>query len=269
MQTGYEKFKTDILGLIHIDLNLYKERQMKRRIDALIAKHHHNSYDSYVSAMKRDKNLLDEFTTYLTINVSEFYRNPEQWKVLEESFLPELIEQSGGRLTIWSAACSSGDEPYSLVMLLSKYLPLSQIKIIATDLDLHILEKAKRGIYYDKYIAGLPNEFKTKYFHRQDNQTVILRDEIRQCVEFRRHDLLKDPYITNCDLIVCRNVMIYFTEEAKNQVYQKFHASLKSRGILFVGSTEQIVMANEFGFEPAKTFFYRKKENKLLGESAI
>jgi len=126
----YEQFKSQILSLTKIDLNAYKERQMKRRIDALIAKNKYPGYREYVDAIKTNNRLFEEFVNYLTINVSEFWRNPEQWKVLEQEIFPELIKSFGKNLKIWSAACSTGDEPYSLVMLLSKFVPLDKISIL-------------------------------------------------------------------------------------------------------------------------------------------
>ena len=117
MADNYETFKTQIYQLTKIDLNSYKERQMKRRIDALIAKHKIISYNAYVDTIKKNAVMLEEFINYLTINVSEFYRNPEQWNLLEKDVLPYLFNKSGNSLKIWSAACSTGDEPYSLEML--------------------------------------------------------------------------------------------------------------------------------------------------------
>lgn len=101
----YEKFKEKVYQLTKIDLSSYKERQMKRRIDSLITKNKIKSYDEYIEAIKSDKKMLDDFVTYLTINVSEFYRNPEQWKLLENEILPYLFERFGNNLKIWSAAC--------------------------------------------------------------------------------------------------------------------------------------------------------------------
>ncbi len=137
MAYDYEYFKKEILVLTGIDLNSYKEKQMKRRIDTLIAKHKIVGYDKYVAGLKANKDLFEEFVNYITINVSEFYRNPEQWKLLDEQIIPELIQKFGKNLKVWSAACSTGDEPYSLVMALSRHLPLNQSKIYATDLDKH------------------------------------------------------------------------------------------------------------------------------------
>ena len=253
----YEVFKKQIYTLTQIDLNAYKEKQMRRRIDSLIVKHGIKSYTDYVAALKADRNKFEEFVNYLTINVSEFYRNPEQWRVLENEILPTLMAKSP-RLKIWSAACSTGDEPYSLVMMLSRHMPLSNIKIIATDIDKQVLAKAKEGLYNVKSLKTLPDDLKKKFTSQVNEYTYKVADEVKRCVEFKQHNLLHDPYPTDCDLIVCRNVLIYFTEEAKAEVYKKFNASLKQDGVLFVGSTEQIIQANALGYTTAKSFFYRK-----------
>ena len=131
MLDNYEKFKKDVLQLTKIDLNSYKEKQMKRRIDTLIGKTKAKTYDEYVSLLKTDKKIFEQFVNFLTINVSEFYRNADQWRLLDTKVIPELIKKFGKNLKIWSAACSTGDEPYSLVMALSKHIPLNQIKILA------------------------------------------------------------------------------------------------------------------------------------------
>lgn len=254
----YEKFKEQVLKLTGIDLSSYKEKQMKRRIDTLIAKHKISEYSDYVDELKKKGDMFEEFVNYLTINVSEFWRNPDQWKVLENEVLPVLMEHSGNNLKIWSAACSTGDEPYSLVMLLSKYMPLSNIKILATDIDKQVIEKAKAGLYNQKSLAGLPTELRDKYFTKVGLSNYQISPEIKQCVEFKEHNLLKDPYPKNMDLIVCRNVLIYFTEEAKEEIYKKFNASLRKDGYLFIGSTEQIMNYKDLNYRSMKSFFYIK-----------
>lgn len=258
MLGSYEAFKDSIFELTKIDLNSYKERQMKRRIDALILKHGITSYSSYVDILRTEKKYYNEFINYITINVSEFYRNPDQWVVLEQEVLPYLFKRFGKQLKIWSAACSTGDEPYSLVMLLSKFMPLDKIKVLATDIDRLVIEKAKIGLYHYKSLRGLPSEFTNTYFKQINDKAYKISDEIKSCVEFKHHDLLQDPYPVGCDLIVCRNVLIYFTEEAKTRIYNNFHNSLKNGGILFVGSTEQMLHANKLGFRSFKSFFYMK-----------
>lgn len=259
MFTGYEEFKKDIFGLTKIDLNAYKEKQMKRRIDTLITKNNINNYKEYVTLIKKDNEKFEQFVNFLTINVSEFYRNPEQWQILDKEVFPTLVQKFGKNLKIWSAACSTGDEPYSLVMALSKHVPLNQIKIIATDIDKQVLDKARLGLYNEKSIASVPEEFKKKYF-KKIGASYQIADEIKRQVEFKEHNLLKDSYPSGCHLIVCRNVLIYFTEEAKEEIYKKFNDALTKEGVLFIGSTEQIMNYKELNYQRKQSFFFEKAQ---------
>ena len=253
----YEGFKKNVLSLTGIDLSSYKEKQMKRRIDSLITRHKCKGYEEFLNLIKHDNNVFEEFVAYLTINVSEFYRNPDQWKFMDEVVFPELIKKFGQNLKIWSAACSTGDEPYSLVMALSKHVPLNKISIYATDIDKQILAKAKVGLYNEKSIEGVPAEFKTKYFEKIGGSYKI-KEEIKNRVDFHQHNLLADKYETGFHMIVCRNVLIYFTDEAKDDIFKKYYNSLRPGGVLFIGSTEQIMNYAEVGYKRKNSFFYEK-----------
>lgn len=257
MAFDYSYLKKEVLALTGIDLDSYKEKQMKRRIDTLISKRKIEGYDKYVQGLKTDKEMFDEFVNYITINVSEFYRNPDQWELMDKTVIPELIQKFGKNLKVWSAACSTGDEPYSLVMALSRHLPLSNIRIYATDLDKQVIAKAKVGLYNEKSIVSVPADLKKKYF-TQVGGSYKISDEIKSRVEFKEHNLLKDAYPSDCHMIVCRNVLIYFTEEAKDGVFRKYYKSLASGGILFIGSTEQITNYREIGYTRKNSFFYVK-----------
>ena len=257
MAYDYERFKADVYKLTDINLSLYKERQMKRRIESLIQRKGHKDFQSFYNAMKSDDELLRTFISYLTINVSEFYRNPAQWELFEKDIIPYLEKNFGKRLNIWSAACSTGDEPYTIAMILARHYPLNQIKIYATDLDKTVIAKAKVGLYDAKSIAGVPEEFKKKYF-TQVGPSYKISEEIKARVEFHEHNLLKDKYPTDYNFIVCRNVLIYFTDEAKDEVFKKYFQSLKPGGYLFIGSTEQILNYKEIGYERKNSFFYER-----------
>lgn len=259
MLDSYEIFKKDYLRLSGIDLNSYKESQMKRRIDNFVLKYEVSCYSNFLELLKKDRDVYDKFVTYLTINVSEFYRNPAQWNTLASDVIPRLIKRFGKRLTIWSAACSTGDEPYSLAMVMSDFLPFHQIQIIATDLDNQVLDKARKGYYSEKSLKGLPQKYKDKFIQVDDMGICKVSNELKSCITFKQHDLLKDSYPQGVHMIVCRNVMIYFTEEAKDEIYKKFAASLCKDGILFVGSTEQIIGASQYGFNGIHSFFYEKQ----------
>lgn len=258
MAYEYEEFKKDVLKLTKVDLNAYKEQQMKRRILSLISKHKLPGFKEYVDALKADKDMFEEFMNYFTINVSEFYRNPDQWKMMDEQVIPELIQRFGKNLKIWSAACSTGDEPYSLVMALSRHIPLNQIRIYATDIDKQVLAKAKAGLYAEKSIASVPDDFKKKYFTDMGNKTYQISDEIKSRVTFKEHNLILNDYQKDFNYIVCRNVLIYFTEEAKDDVFKKFYQSLTPGGVLFIGSTEQITDYKDIGYIRKSSFYYEK-----------
>lgn len=253
----YEDFKKNINNLININLDYYKEKQMKRRITSLLTRNNFTDFDDYFTGLKKDRNLLEQFINYLTINVSEFYRNPSQWDVLHKEIIPLIIGNSRQKIKVWSSACSTGEEPYSLVMLLSNFFPLRDIHVLATDIDEEAMNKAKIGLYSEKSLASLPMGYKEKYFAKIENSFKI-SDDIKKCVEFKKMDLLKDNFPLNIDLITCRNVMIYFTDEAKELLYNKFYDSLSNNGVLFVGSTEQIIMPERYKLKSVRTFFYSK-----------
>lgn len=259
MLDNYEWFKKEVYKLTGIDLNFYKEKQMRRRIDTLAKKNKTDSYEAYVQLLKSDKILFEQFVNFLTINVSEFYRNPDQWKLMDETVIPKLLREHKRPLRIWSAACSTGDEPYSIAMAFSKHIQLSNIQILATDIDKQVLEQAQAGLYNEKSIAGVPADLKRKYFTQVGNSYKI-SDELKKCVTFKQHNLLKDPYPRDYDMILCRNVVIYFTDEAKDEIYKKFYQTLGNHGVLFIGSTEQIINYKEVGFSRLSSFYFEKNE---------
>lgn len=254
----YQGFIRSFKGKTGIDLGLYKEAQMKRRLTSLRDKRGQKNFTSYFQSIVKSQELFDEILERMTINVSEFYRNPKRWEVLENKILPRLL-QSSKRLKIWSAACSTGEEPYTLAMIISKLRPNSTISILATDLDRIILERAKAGIYTDRSIKDVPKDILAKHFVN-DGMGYRVSNDIKKLIIFKQGNLLADRFEPNSyDLIVCRNVMIYFTEEAKHELYHKFSKALRVGGVLFVGSTEQIFNPSEYGLESEDTFFYRRK----------
>ncbi|WP_318617339.1 protein-glutamate O-methyltransferase CheR [Sporosarcina sp. YIM B06819] len=252
----YAAFIGNIKKKTGIDLSLYKEAQMKRRLTSLYEKKGYRNFKDYFEAIHNDNELLEEFLDRMTINVSEFYRNAQRWDVLEKKIFPKLLAQNK-KLKIWSAACSTGEEPYSLAMVLSSHVPVRDIAILATDLDLGVIERAKVGLYPERSLKEVPAPVVKQHFNN-DGHFFQVKDEIKKTVTFKQQNLLEDRFDTGFDLIVCRNVMIYFTEEAKDQIYMNFSKSLKTGGILFVGSTEQIFNPAKYGFESEDTFFYRK-----------
>lgn len=257
MANDYQDFILNIKRKTGIDLSLYKEAQMKRRLISLYEKKGFNSFGDFFNGILKDRELLNDFLDRMTINVSEFYRNAQRWEVLEKKILPGLLEQNRN-LKIWSAACSTGEEPYTIAMILSKLLPISQIKITATDIDENALARARIGVYPERSLNEVPETIRQKFFWREGSYYKVSED-IKKTVNFKKQNLLADDFGGPFDLIVCRNVLIYFTEEAKDQLYHKFSSALRKDGIFFVGSTEQIFNAGRYHLESAETFFYRKE----------
>ncbi|HAN09851.1 MAG TPA: chemotaxis protein CheR [Clostridiales bacterium] len=259
MAEEYKEFEENILRLTGIDLNSYKEKQMKRRLDFLIDRMGQKTYTNYFKVLKENKDELENFKSYITINVSEFFRNYPQWEILQKKIIPYLIElKKGQTLNIWSAACSTGDEPYSTAILMKKHFPNIKFNILATDIDEDILSKAKKGEYYFKSIEKIPPTYINEFFTKSDKDVYTINEDIKKHVTFKKHDLIVESYSTGMDLIICRNVVIYFTEEVKNQMYRKFANCMEKDRILFIGNTEQIISSNKYGFEYIENFFYKK-----------
>lgn len=179
---------------------------------------------------------------------------------IREKILPKLLAKNS-RLKIWSAACSTGEEPYTIAMIMSKLQPLSQVQVLATDIDENVISRAKIGAYPERSLNEVPDDIKRKYF-KQDGSLYYISDEIKKTVTFKKQNLLADPFAGPYDLIVCRNVLIYFTEEAKDILYKKFSNALKEDGIFFVGSTEQIFNPSLYGFDTEDTFFIGKNKER-------
>lgn len=259
MHKSYEAFLGDVHKLVGVDLSGYKRPQMERRINNLMRSVNAGSYEEYIQILRENKEHCLKFLNHITINVSEFFRNPQQWDVLKDKIIPDFL-LGAKSLRIWSAGCSTGEEPYTLAILLSEYFPNLDFQILASDLDNQVLEKAQMGFYSDKALVNLPKHLVSKYF-TGSAEIFQVKASLKQKIKFVHHNLLKDPFGSNYDMILCRNVVIYFTEETKNKLYLHFHAALRPGGVLFIGSTEQIFNSRNIGFLPLASFFYQKTIN--------
>ncbi len=256
MALTYQEFKKEVSKLCGTDLFLYKSQQMDRRIHSLMSFWGIDDYDEYLNVLKTNAQRYQEFVKRLTINVSEFFRNPDRFIELWERILPELL-QKPGPIKIWSAGCSNGAEPYSVAIILQELNALHRASILATDIDQVVLDKAQRGEYLFNEVKSLPADLREKYF-RQENEVFYFDDALKRRVQFKRHNLLLEPYPENLDLIICRNVVIYFTEEAKQKIYLDFNRSLRVGGYYLTGGTEPILYYRQFGFENVAPSFYKK-----------
>lgn len=253
----YIQFTKQIKQLLHLDLELYKEAQMKRRLTSFREKKGFPTFQKLYTAMQNDLSLQSEFLDRVTINVSEFFRNYKRWAILEEKILPKLLKRNS-HINVWSAACSTGEEPYTLAIILSKYLPNQSFSILASDIDAQVIEQAKAGRYMEQSLKEVPVQIKNEYFTKLSSGEYVINEKLKRTIRFEQQDLFKTSFLDEFDLIVCRNVLIYFTEDAKQKLYHKFNRALKDNGILFVGSTEQIFQPQNYGFVTEDTFFYRK-----------
>lgn len=251
-------FRKTLEDAIGVPLGQYKEPQMKRRLASVMARHAIDGWPAFEKAITRDGALLAYVRDTLTINVSEFYRQPERFLDLQQKWLPQLL--AGRRsLRIWSAGCSIGCEPYSLAMVLAELDPRGTHTIIATDVDVPILDRARQGTgYLAPEVRSVPPAVRSRYLVEEPGGTFAVTDAIKNRVSFRRHDLLSDRYPGDLDLILCRNVVIYLTDEAKAHIYRGFSEALRPTGLLFVGGSEMIMRSHEMGFRTAGTNLYQR-----------
>jgi chemotaxis protein methyltransferase CheR len=217
----------------------------------------------YYQVLERDAEEFAAFLDRMTINVSELFRNPEKWQELRDTVLTPLLTRKRA-LKVWSAGCSYGAEPYTLAILLQELAPGARHTIHATDLDQKILARARQGCFSVADVGNMDEAMRERYLLRlpeaggQIQPAYQVKPEIRACVSFRAQNLLADVFESEYDLICCRNVVIYFTEEAKNKLFARFYQALAPGGVLFVGGTERIYNYRDLGFETPLPFFYRR-----------
>lgn len=260
----FEMVKKFIKDQYHMDINRYKKKQMHRRLGAWLRRSRATQWEDYFRMVREDPAEEKKFRDYLTINVTSFFRDPERWTSLEMEVMPLLLANANGSvgrgsgLKIWSAGCSIGAEPYTLAMLMEKLTPGTRHDILATDFDRGALDQARAGgPYTADNVKHVPERDLKKYF-RQVGKTYYVEQRLQDAVRFEEGDLLSGRFERDFDLIVCRNVVIYFTRPIKEELYQKFHRSLKEDGVLFLGGTEIIPQSRSMGFTNIGGSVYKK-----------
>lgn len=266
-QAELAAFKAAVGPRLGLDLDAYKPRQMERRITALLYRSGARSLGELRAQLEASPRRLAAFVDGLTINVSEFLRDPEQFRLLGERVLPELLA-GHERLCVWSAGCSMGAELYSVGMWLERLGALDRAELVGSDLDRTILARAEAGLYAGHELQGVEPAWRERYFQPAGAQFRFQGEAIRARTRFVAHDLLGAPPVTGCQLILCRNVVIYLSEPSKQKLYRAFQAALAPGGVLFVGSSERIFGHREFGFEAIAPFFYRKPAGATPGKEA-
>lgn len=262
----YDFVKKNILALTGIDLNGYKSQQMQRRLQTYLQRSNHSTWQSFFAAIRRDSTAVSKLRDYLTINVSSFFRDSEKFDYLRDNILPDLLN-SRQTLRVWSAGCSRGYEPYSLAMMLAELSGSHrQHYILATDIDHSALAWSQAGgPYTADELANMPVSLQKRYFNLQ-NERYYVTESLRKRITFRHHNLLADPFEQNFDLIVCRNVVIYFTTEVKDELYCHFSNALRPGGVFFVGGTEIVPKAAEIGLKTVGISFYRRGSTSEISQ---
>jgi chemotaxis protein methyltransferase CheR len=238
---------------IGIRCSSYKEDYIKRRLLSRMRSTNCVAYQDYLNYLKANPAELEKLRNALTINVTEFFRDSDVYELIKKEIFPALIQQRK-RLHIWCAGCSTGEEPYSLAMILSDLIaqnPLISAQIYATDIDQVVLQKAKEGLYPPKTMVKLSESQIRRHFTKLPDGNFLVKPHLKELIRFRPHDLMSGvPVAQRLDLITCRNVTIYFNEQQKDSLARMFHGALGLRGFYIMGKTEYLGRTLENLFEP-------------------
>ncbi|HEX8850581.1 MAG TPA: protein-glutamate O-methyltransferase CheR [Gemmatimonadaceae bacterium] len=244
----------------------YKDKCLRRRIAVRMRARGVHTYADYARVLDGDAVEWDKLMDALTINVTKLFRNWETYGALAERIVPMLLAEVPEHVRVWSAGCSSGEEPYSLATLFYRAgerarTPVSpqRVRVLGTDIDRRSLEAAQRGLYQEDAFADAPKEYRDRYF--TPGYPAGPLPAIRSLVSFERRDLLlESPPPGGHHMIVCRNVLIYFDRETQEGLFQRFHDALLPGGILVLGKVETLIGAirNKFAALDARERIYRK-----------
>lgn len=260
-----------ILDFIHnykgIDLSQYRQNFLFRRLRLRIQATKCQEQLDYIKLLRERPEEYDRFLDALSINVTEFFRDPEVFEAFGKTALSEIIARKEAMrhriIRIWSAGCASGEEPYSIAILAKEATrdkPGFVIKILATDIDDDALERAKKGEYPQKELAKVNPGILNKYFIRPDNECYRVKDDVRQMVRFENCNLKDDPPYKFLDAIFCRNVLIYLSRQQKEALYHKFYRLLNLRGYLVLSKVETLWERNLFNTILPKEKIYQKAD---------
>jgi chemotaxis protein methyltransferase CheR len=252
----YVAFCNGVRALADIDLLKYRRAQMERRVRSFAGRRGHSGLGRYLNTLRGDATALDEFLDRVTINVSNLWRNPDQWELLERAVVPELAAH--GEVRAWSAGCSHGAEVYTLAAICRLAAPAARTTILGTDIDRRAIARARRGEFTHDDVRHAPQQ-PLKRFFELDGRHWRPTAELRALVAFEVGDLLRiEPPRAAYDLVLCRNTVIYFTDEVRDALHERLAATLRPGGVLVVGATERVGRADRLGLELIAPFTYRK-----------
>lgn len=260
----FTNLKKSIKQCTNLDLDGYKVQQIRRRLEGYIRRFT-ESVSEYCHMLEKDRSLCRELIDYLAINVSEFFRDPVYFTYLKNEVLPVILKEHP-RLNIWSAACSCGQEPYSLAILLEEMkVPY---RLVATDIDQSALETARKGgPYTPQDVRNMEPRLQKTYIDvRQDGYWI--QESLTRKIQFKIHNLQSGAFERGFDLILCRNAIIYFSDQVRDTIFKEFHNSLKDGGVLFIGGSEAILHASTLGYKVLRPPFYAKSKQPVLATAA-
>ncbi len=253
---GFSELRKRILKERGLDLSQYREKCLKRRIALRLRANGVHTYPEYMVVLKKDPLEYEKLFDTITINVTDFFRDKSAYRFIENKVIPELLsskEKKGKKIIrAWSAGCACGAEPYSLAILFHKILKDKTgdylISIYATDIDEKVLENAKSAEYEAGAVSKVEGKILNRYFHQ--NLKYTLKEEIKQMVKFKRHDLISEMPFAHLDIIMCRNVLIYFSRHLQVKLFSRFYEALNRGGYLVLGKTESLDGEAARLFEP-------------------
>jgi len=251
------------------DFTAYKPSTLMRRVQVRMQTVGMGSFADYLDYLQVDSNEFTRLFNTILINVTSFFRDPQTWEFVASDVIPGLLAGMGARdpIRVWSAGCASGEEVYTIAMLLAEALGREQfrerVKIYGTDVDEEALSEARQAVYDSRRVEGVPPDLLRKYFDQQDERFVFNK-ELRRSVIFGRHDLNQDAPISRINLLTCRNCLMYFHSDAQARILARFHFALLDGGILFLGKSETLLTHSvNFGAVDVKLRLFTKAESKL------
>jgi chemotaxis protein methyltransferase CheR len=242
---GFDEFLKEASPLFGLQWRLFRRKGIKRKVERRIGEIGLLSFEDYVRRFKEEPEELKELSKILTVTISRFSRDKKVFQRMRDFVIPTLLREGDKKdLRVWSIGCASGEEPYTFSLLwkeiFERNLPHIDLSILATDIDAHLLERAKEGRYKRSSLNEVAEET-LKNFFEKDNDSYVLDKKIRGSVEFRRHDILHEEPFSEMDIVFCRNlVFTYFSKTAQIEVLKKIASSLKEKGYLVIGKDESL-----------------------------
>jgi chemotaxis protein methyltransferase CheR len=265
---GLDLLLKQLMEDLGLNLKQYKPNYLKRRIGVRMRATGSSDYLQYHQCVRRDPEESQRLVNDLTINVTEFFRDQDVYEAIRSKVIPEILEYKTvcgtPSLRAWSAGCATGEEPYSISILFQDALKRRKgperwaVNITATDLDDKVIQKAKAGIYEE--VKLLPGIALSEYFFQGKDQYLV-REEVKRPVRFMLLDIVKPPPLRHLDLILCRNVLIYFEREKQHKILEIFNHCLRKGGFLVLGKSEAIIGQGDSGFVP-----FNRKERVYIKE---